>query len=99
MFGRLASLVAEQGAQVERIDQAMDEAASRCVQPCAPPGCAQLPHLAFPLPPVSCPPRSMEAGEGELRRNLASVSSTRGLALKAVGVLVAFAVGFSVFAV
>ena len=36
---------------------------------------------------------------GELRRNLANVSSSRNLAIKVVGVLVAFAVGFSVFAV
>jgi hypothetical protein len=67
LFGRLASVVAEQGGAVERIDADLEAAAG-----------------------------DMNRGAAQLERAWAAAKSNRGLALRVLGVLVTFAVFYSV---
>jgi hypothetical protein len=67
LFSRLASVVVEQGAQVERIDSDL-EAANR----------------------------DLEAGQAQLAKNWASVSSNSSLAIRVMAILVSFAVFYGV---
>ncbi len=67
LFGRLASVVAEQGAGLERIDQDLEAAAG-----------------------------DLDRGHAQLQRAWASAASGRNLALRVVGVLVVFAIFYSV---
>ena len=65
LFGRLASLVAEQGATIDRIDGDLEAAGGQ-----------------------------MGLAEAQLQRAYAAASSNRMLALRIIGVLIAFAFGF-----
>ena len=65
LFGRLASLVAEQGASIDRIDGDLEAAGG-----------------------------NLTLAQNELERAHAAAASNRMLALRVIGVLVAFVMGF-----
>ena len=67
LFGRLASVVAEQHAGIERIDQDLEAAET-----------------------------DLERGQAQLQKTWESASSNRNLALRVLGVIVSFAVFYSV---